>query len=64
MKTLVKKYSLGQEPEDVCYWQDKTMKERLEALETIRQQYINFFMNGVQPRFQKDRIVIRNLKQY
>jgi len=29
------------------------MMERLEALETIRQQYINIFMDGIQPRFQR-----------
>lgn len=56
----VKKYKLGAEPEtDKAYWLNKTPLERLEALETLRQQYINFFMDGIQPRFQRTYKVIR-----
>ena len=50
----IKKYKLGEEPEtDIAYWQQKTPLERIHALEDLRQQYINFFMNGVKPRFQR-----------
>ena len=49
----IKKYKLGEEPEnDRAYWKTKTPLERIQALEDLRQQYINLFMNGVKPRFQ------------
>lgn len=37
-KTIVKKYKLGEEPNDLKYWLTKTAVERLEALEYLRQQ--------------------------
>ncbi len=50
----IKKYKLGEEPEsDLAYWKQKTPLERIQALEDLRQQYIKFFLNGVQPRFQR-----------
>ena len=52
-KTPVKKYKLGEEPEnDMEYWKQKTPLERIQALEDLRQQYINLFLDGIQPRFQ------------
>jgi hypothetical protein len=59
----VKKYKLGEEPEnDLAYWKQKTPLERIQALEDLRQQYIKFFLNGVQPRF-KSVYKITQLKQ-
>lgn len=60
MKPHVKKYKVGEEPEtDIEYWKQITPIERLEALEAIRQHYINFFLDGVQPRFRSVYKVIK-----
>lgn len=55
MKSMkIKKYKLGEEPEsDLAYWKQKTPLERIQSLEDLRHQYIKFFLNGVQPRFQR-----------
>ena len=59
-KTPVKKYKLGEDPEtDIEYWKQKTPLERIQALEDLRQQYINLFLNGVQPGFQRVYKVIK-----
>ena len=53
-KTPINKYKLGEEPEtDTVFWKQKTPLERIQALEALRQQYINLFFNGVQLRFQR-----------
>ncbi len=53
MNKVVEKYKLGEEPEtDLAYWLTLTPNQRLAALEQMRQQYINMFLNGNRPRFQ------------
>lgn len=37
-KTTMRKFKLGEEPNDLEYWLSKTPLERLEALEFLRQQ--------------------------
>ena len=37
---------------DFLYWKSRTEIERLEAIETLRQQYINY-KKDVQPRLQR-----------
>jgi hypothetical protein len=60
MKFAVKKYKLGEEPEtDLEYWLTQTPNQRLAALEQMRQQYFQFFMNGNRPRFQRVYRVIK-----
>ncbi len=37
---------------DIAFWRTRSEKERLEAIEILRQQYINF-RNDVQPGLQR-----------
>ena len=52
MEKVVSKTTLKQQQSDLNYWLTKTPQERLDALEFLRQQYINFSKN-VQPRLQR-----------
>ena len=53
MSRNIKKYKLGEEPGDLDYWLTKSMSERIAALEQLRERHVNFFMNGVNPGFQR-----------
>lgn len=52
MEKVIKKTTTREKQSDFEYWLTKTHKERLDALEFLRQQYINFNKN-VQPRLQR-----------
>lgn len=52
MEKALKIVSLHHKHSDLNYWLSKTPVERLEALEFLRQQYINFHYH-VQPRLQR-----------
>lgn len=52
MEKVIKKTSTREKQSDLEYWLTKTPQERLNALEFLRQQYINFNQN-VQPRLQR-----------
>lgn len=52
MEKVVVKTTLKEQKSDLYYWLTKTPQERLDALEFLRQQYINFNKN-VQPRLQR-----------
>ena len=52
MEKVIKKTSMIEKQSDLEYWLTKTPQERLDALEFLRQQYINFNKN-VQPRLQR-----------
>lgn len=52
MEKVIKKTSTRDKQSDLEYWLTKTPQERLDALEFLRQQYINFNKN-VQPRLQR-----------
>jgi hypothetical protein len=52
MEKVIKKTSTREKQSDLEYWLTKTPQERLDALEFLRQQYINFNKN-VQPRLQR-----------
>ncbi len=58
-KTVIKKYKLGEEPKDSSYWQQQSYEKRLEALEAIRAEYIQW-RYGADPGFQR---VYRIVKQ-
>ncbi|MFT5618004.1 MAG: hypothetical protein ACI85I_001233 [Arenicella sp.] len=62
MEKVVSKYKLGEEPtNDLAYWLEKTPLERIQALEQMRQQYIEIFMpHESQQRLQR---VCRIVKQ-
>lgn len=53
MEKVIKKYKLGQEPNDLDYWLTKSETERLEALESLRDLYIKLLNNGIKPGFQR-----------
>lgn len=59
MDKVVKKYKLNNEPSDIDFWLTKTYTERLKALEDIRERYIQFFLNGHRPGFQRVYRVIK-----
>ena len=52
MEKVIKKTTTRERQSDLGYWLTKTPQERLDALEFLRQQYINFNKN-VQPRLQR-----------
>jgi len=52
MEKVIKKTTTKEQQSDLEYWLTKTPQERLDALEFLRQQYINFNKN-VQPRLQR-----------
>jgi hypothetical protein len=52
MEKVIKKTTTKEQQSDLKYWLTKTPQERLDALEFLRQQYINFNKN-VQPRLQR-----------
>jgi hypothetical protein len=52
MEKVIKKTTTREKRSDFEYWLTKTHQERLDALEFLRQQYINFNKN-VQPRLQR-----------
>jgi hypothetical protein len=53
MQRTIKKYKLNEEPSDLLFWLEKTPQERLQALEVLREHYIQFFLNGHRPGFQR-----------
>ena len=61
MEKSLKITQLKDKSSDFIYWMSKTDAERLEAVETLRQQYINYKKN-VQSRLQRVYRVI-NQKQ-
>jgi hypothetical protein len=52
MEKVIKKTTTREKQSDLEYWLTKTPLERLDALEFLRQQHINFNKN-VQPRLQR-----------
>lgn len=52
MEKVIKKTTTREKQSDFEYWLTKTHQERLDALEFLRQQYINFNKN-VQSRLQR-----------
>jgi hypothetical protein len=52
MEKVLKVTSLKDTLTDFIYWNSKPESERLKAIETLRQQYINF-NRDVQPGFQR-----------
>ena len=53
MKKGIKKYKLGEEPGVFAFWLTKTSKERLIALQVLRERYIKMFKNGIRSEFQR-----------
>jgi len=58
-KTIIKKIKLTNENSDHGYWINQSVESRLDALESIRDEYNNWKYND-QPRFQR---VYRVIKQ-
>jgi hypothetical protein len=52
MEKVIRKTTTKEKQSDLEYWLTKTPQERLNALEFLRQQYVNFNKN-VQPRLQR-----------
>jgi hypothetical protein len=59
MEKVVRKYNLNEQPNDLEFWLLKSEIERLRALETLRQYYIEFFLNGHRQGFQRVYRVIK-----
>jgi hypothetical protein len=51
-RTAVNIHKLGEEPSDFAYWQSRSPKERLEALEAIRREY-HGWTDDAYPRLQR-----------
>ncbi|TDI87276.1 MAG: hypothetical protein E2O77_13540 [Caldithrix sp.] len=52
MEKVVRKIKLNEAQSDFVFWQSKSYQERLQALETIRQEYITW-KYGHYPRLQR-----------
>lgn len=52
MEKVVKIINLKEKQSDFGYWKTKSPKERLEAIETLRSQFMKF-KKDVQPRLQR-----------
>jgi hypothetical protein len=61
MEKVVHITQLQDKQTDFQYWQGKSYLERLNALEMLRTQYINF-LNDVEPRLQRVCKVINRLQ--
>jgi hypothetical protein len=49
---VFKKYKINEQPNDFSFWQSKSYKERLDALEQIRKEY-NLWKYNAEQRFQR-----------
>ena len=56
---VIKKFKLGEQPNDLIFWQSKPYEERLEALEQIRKEYNLWRYNAEQGLQRVYRIVKR-----
>ena len=59
MEKSIRRYKLGEEPDDLAFWLTKSEAERLLALESLRDLYIKLMNNGVKPGFQRVYRVIK-----
>ena len=59
MEKVLKIVSLKEQPSDYIYWLSRPITERLDAIEILRQQYLEFHKD-VEPRLQR---VYRIIKQ-
>jgi hypothetical protein len=59
VEKVVRKYKLGEDPNDLDLWLTKSYLERLQALEKLRENYIHVFLNEHRPRFQRVYRVIK-----
>ena len=53
MEKSVRKFKLGEEPNDLDFWLTQTPKQRLSALEEMRDLSIKLTHNGIKPGFQR-----------
>ncbi|MDM8557598.1 hypothetical protein [Candidatus Parabeggiatoa sp. HSG14] len=60
MEKVVRIVSLHNQPSDYEYWKTRPVRERFEAIEILRNQYIEFKKDDIQPRLQR---VCRIIKQ-
>ena len=60
MEKVVNILSLKERQTDFNYWQTKNFKDRLEAIELLRLQFIKY-KKDVQPRLQRDCRVINKI---
>jgi hypothetical protein len=58
-RTIIKKVKLTEEASDHCYWVNQSVEARLDALESMREEYNNWKFHD-QQRFQR---VYRVIKQ-
>jgi hypothetical protein len=52
MEKVIKIVPLHNQPSDYEYWSSRPLTERLEAIEILRKQYLEFKID-VKPRFQR-----------
>ena len=59
MQKVVRKFNLGDEPNDLAFWLTQSPMQRLYALESIRDFSIKLIHNGTKPGFQRIYTVIK-----
>ena len=60
MEKVVRIVPLHNQPSDYKYWVSRPVKERLEAIESLRSQYIEFKKDAIKPRLQRICRVIKS----
>jgi len=59
MEKVVRKIGLREKQSDFVFWQQKTVEERLAAIELLRDQYIKYIKKGADPGLQRVCRVVR-----
>lgn len=59
MEKVVKKLKLSEQSNDLEFWLTKSYVKRLQALEILREHYIQYFLDGHRPGFQRVYRVIK-----
>jgi hypothetical protein len=60
MEKVIRKFKMGEEPNDLAYWLTKTPQERLSALEEMRDLTIRLMNNGTKPGFQRICTIVKS----
>lgn len=53
MEKSLKIVSLHEQPNDYEYWISRPVSERIDAIEILRNQYIQFKKKDIEPKFQR-----------
>ena len=53
IEKIIKKYNIGEQPNDFAFWQTRPIEERIDALEEIRSEYNAWRYKDAEQGFQR-----------